>query len=327
MLSDGAGRWDHLTSVERVSLLLSILWVLGIVPLVLWITPADGIGGAVYAGMALICGLMPPAIAWLGLLTMRAMRGVRVEADRLEDAIDALHDVCRQDRQASAEDETVLLKLDEIACAQRDIESALTELRTAREQTVEQTVERTPPAPEPAPPENDDQVALPLDIPVEAPPGGLARSDFVKALNFPQNLDDTAGFTALRRALRDRPAAQVIRAAQDILTLLSQDGIYMDDLTHDMAHPQVWRSFAGGERGRMIAPLGSVRDQSTLDVVATRMKQDAIFRDVAHHFLRLFDRMLTDFAQTATDAEISALSETRTARAFMLLGRIAGIFG
>jgi len=100
----------------------------------------------------------------------------------------------------------------------------------------------------------------------------------------------------------------------------------MDDLTHDMTHPDVWRSFAGGERGRTIAALGGVRDRSALDVVATRMKQDAIFRDVAHHFLRLFDRMLTDFAQTASDTEISELSETRTARAFMLLGRVVGIF-
>jgi hypothetical protein len=56
------------------------------------------------------------------------------------------------------------------------------------------------------------------------------------------------------------------------------------------------------------------------------MKQDTIFRDAAHHFLRLFDRMISQFAETASDAEISDLSDTRTARAFMLLGRVAGTF-
>ena len=56
------------------------------------------------------------------------------------------------------------------------------------------------------------------------------------------------------------------------------------------------------------------------------MKEDPIFRDTAHHFLRRFDRMFQDFEATATDAEITALSETRTARAFMLLGRVAGSF-
>ena len=30
--------------------------------------------------------------------------------------------------------------------------------------------------------------------------------------------------------------------------------------------------------------------------------------------------------RTATDAEIAALADTRTARAFMLLGRVTGIF-
>ena len=37
-------------------------------------------------------------------------------------------------------------------------------------------------------------------------------------------------------------------------------------------------------------------------------------------------QMFQDFEATATDAEITALSETRTARAFMLLGRVAGSF-
>ena len=56
------------------------------------------------------------------------------------------------------------------------------------------------------------------------------------------------------------------------------------------------------------------------------MKQDPIFRDAAHHFLRRFDHMLIEFEKTASDEEIAAMSETRTARAFMLLGRVAGTF-
>jgi hypothetical protein len=56
------------------------------------------------------------------------------------------------------------------------------------------------------------------------------------------------------------------------------------------------------------------------------MKQDPIFRDAAHHFLRRFDKMFSEFERDATDADISDRSNTRTARAFMLLGRVAGIF-
>ena len=36
--------------------------------------------------------------------------------------------------------------------------------------------------------------------------------------------------------------------------------------------------------------------------------------------------MFAEFEVDASDSEISALSETRTARAFMLLGRVAGTF-
>ena len=43
-------------------------------------------------------------------------------------------------------------------------------------------------------------------------------------------------------------------------------------------------------------------------------------------FLRRFDKSFAEFAARATDAEISSLADTRTARAFMLLGRVAGTF-
>ncbi len=100
----------------------------------------------------------------------------------------------------------------------------------------------------------------------------------------------------------------------------------MDDLRPDMARPEVWRRFAEGARGRAIAALGGIRDRSSLALTASRMRQDPIFRDAAHHFLRLFDRMVQDFEPTASDSEITELGDTRTARAFMLIGRVAGIF-
>ena len=100
----------------------------------------------------------------------------------------------------------------------------------------------------------------------------------------------------------------------------------MDDLRPDRAKPEVWRKFAQGERGSAMAPLGGVRDRSSLALAAGRMKQDAIFRDAVHHFLRKFDKTFSEFETTATDEEIAALTDTRTARAFMLLGRVAGTF-
>jgi hypothetical protein len=154
----------------------------------------------------------------------------------------------------------------------------------------------------------------------------LATADFIRALQFPESPDDKAGFRALRAALDDRNVAKLIRAAQDVLTLLAQEGIFMDDLKPDRARPELWRRFAQGERGRGIAALGGVRDRASLALTAGRMREDAIFKDAAHHFLRSFDRIFQEFEKAASDSELSDLAETRTVRAFMLLGRVTGIF-
>ena len=59
---------------------------------------------------------------------------------------------------------------------------------------------------------------------------------------------------------------------------------------------------------------------------ATRLREDPIFRDAGHHFLRAFDKAFVSFEATATDGDLIDLSDTRTARAFMLLGRVTGTF-
>ncbi len=100
----------------------------------------------------------------------------------------------------------------------------------------------------------------------------------------------------------------------------------MDDLKPEMARPDLWRRFAGGERGRTVAAVGGIRDRSSLALTAARMREDTIFRDAAHHFLRTFDRVFQAFEKNATDAELADLADTRTARAFMLFGRVAGVF-
>lgn len=165
---------------------------------------------------------------------------------------------------------------------------------------------------------------LPLDQPTPPPP--LPVADFLQALNFPQTAEDTDGFRALRRALKHPEAAVLIQAAQDVLTLLSQQGLYVDDLAPDQPRPELWRRFGTGERGGIVAGLGGVRDPQALDLAAAQMRNDPVFRDAAHHFLRRFDKMLSARSETLSDSDLVTLSDTRSARAFMLLGRVAGVF-
>ncbi|WP_244888494.1 hypothetical protein [Roseovarius tolerans] len=316
---------DRLTVIEVIAVALSLLWLAGTGLFFLVLAPQDSVDGALQFVIVLIAVFMPVAMIWVGATAARASRVMREESTRLQAAIDAIRDAYLNQNQFLGQtvDKTVSQKLDEIVAAQRKTETTLATFSSVRTHEVEP---RPVLAPAPAPSGADDQVALPLGTPAEEIQAPLSRADFITALNFPESPEDKAGFAALRRALKDRPTAQLIRAAQDILTLMSHDGIYMDDLRPDMARPEIWRRFADGERGRTVAALGGVRDRSSLALTAARMRQDAIFRDAAHHFLRLFDRMVSQFAETATDAEISELSETRTARAFMLLGRVAGTF-
>jgi hypothetical protein len=217
-------------------------------------------------------------------------------------------------------------KLEEIAEKQRRTEDALATFVSSRPRMENRLA--PPPAPVTAPQVDTDtgQASLALGTPPEALAPPVEANDLIRAINFPENAEDEEGFAALRRALADRKVASLIQAAQDVLTLLSQDGIYMDDLRPDLARPDVWRRFAEGERGRPVAALGGIRDRSSLALTAGRMRQDPIFRDAAHHFLRRFDDVLTAVAPRLSDEEIAHFGSTRTARAFMLLGRVTHTF-
>ncbi len=323
---DRPGR-QQVTGIEITAIALSLLWLAGAV-VFLFAAPAggDGIDGLRFI-ITLLAVFLPVAMIWVAATAARAGRVMREESRRLQIAIDAIRQtlIAQQQRGTSQPDGSVAKKLDEIAAITKKTEAALAMFHSSRATAgaARPLIAMVAPSRADAP---EDQGALELGTPAEALSPPLPHADFIRALHFPETAEDEEGFAALRRALKDRKAAQLIQAAQDVLTLLSQDGIYMDDLSPDRARPEVWRQFAQGTRGRVVAALGGVRDRSSLALSAARMKQDPIFRDAAHHFLRRFDQTFAEFAEEASDEEITALAETRTARAFMLLGRVAGTF-
>lgn len=320
---------EGVTAIEVIAIVLSLLW-LGMAAAMFLMTGPEqmfaGEGGALWFILVMLAVFLPVAMIWVAATAARSSRVMREESQRLQVAIDAIrHAYVSQNQSRNAVNEpSVAKKLEEIAAAQRRTDAALSAFYSTR-QMVETVTPKKQPAEAPVA-GDDGQVALPLGTPAEELRAPLEREDFIRALNFPDTADDKDGFAALRRALKDRPTAQLIQAAQDVLTLMSHDGIYMDDLRPDLARPEVWRRFAAGERGRQVAALGGIRDRSSLALTAARMKSDPIFRDAVHHFLRLYDRMISDFAETATDSDLTEFSNTRTSRAFMLLGRVTGTF-
>lgn len=321
----------RLSGPEKAGVIGGGLWLV-VSALLLAIFGVGEIDGAL--GFLLIAQavFLPVALIWIALIVARNLRLMHDEATDLHIALDAIRqDSVKESRTlASVRSEPAAWppEPDKVAAAKQSAPKASPTQSSSRPlpSVLPQRSRAPAPKPKQSTASDDAQETLPLGTQAQDLRPPLERGDFIQALNFPETAEDKEGFGALRRALKDRTTAQLIQASQDVLTLLSEDGIYMDDLRPDVAQPEIWRSFAGGARGRAIAALGGIRDRSALALVGTRMKNDPIFRDAAHHFLRRFDQMFSSFAEDASDSDIVALSDTRTARAFMLLGRVTGTF-
>lgn len=313
---------------ELVATLLALVWVVAVIAYAI-ISPATDGGGLLGVLMTLLVVFLPIALIWAAVTTLRSVRVLRAEAARLQATVDAMRNAYLMSQQSSAAIKPAMeQKLEEVAQVTKEAAGVLATFQTRRDPalTVPSADRKAALVAPPRPALQDEQPALALGTPAEDLRPPLSVSDFIRALNFPEGPDDREGFRALRLALEDRTTAKLIRAAQDVLTLLSQEGIYMDDLRPERARPELWRRFATGERGRTIAALGGIRDRSSLALTASRMREDPVFRDAGHHFLRTFDKTFQDFEKNASDADLAELSDTRTARAFMLFGRVTGTF-
>lgn len=317
-------------SAEVLAFVLSLAWF-GLLVVAFRVLGGRGMVIADALGLVVVAlaVFLPVALIWMAVLVLRAAREMRDESARLEQTVEAMRRGWLREQQAAglALEPTVGAKLDAIAEAQRKTESTLTMFTTRRtapqvshrgEALAGQTQARVDPG--------DAQPVLALENPLPAAEP-IATDDIIRALNFPDSAQDEAGFAALRRVLSDHATAELVRAAQNVLTALSQEGIYMDDLRPDRARPDTWRAFAQGMRGAPVAALGGVRDRSCLALTIGRMRADPAFRDAAHRFLRAFDRRFAEFEAQASDGDIARFAETRSARAFMLLGRVTGVFG
>lgn len=329
MFGRGAGR--GLGAGEVIALILSALWLIAcIVFFVVLGGSSPGASDALRFVMIMIAVALPVAVIWLAASAARSARVMRDESARLQAALNAMRQSFVEAQHAHVlgpRPADLTRKLEEIAEKQRETQDALATFVSSRPRM---DARLAPPPPmrtvSPEVEEETGQAKLAFGTQMEdtAPP--VEPNDLIRAINFPESAEDEDGFAALRRALTDRRIATLIQAAQDVLTLLSQDGIYMDDLRPDQARPEVWRRFAQGARGREVAALGGIRDRSSLALSAGRMRQDPIFRDAAHHFLRRFDEMLAAVEPRLNDEELSRFGATRTARAFMLLGRVTHTF-
>ena len=279
----------------------SVAWLL-LAALFAALAPA-GEGGASW--LVWLTGLvLPLALIWLAVWSARSLSLLRDEAAELRAVLEQMQGQAAQDQPAQGPDAPP---------------ATAAEPRAPRS---------APPAQGRAPaarPGGDGrQASLQLDSPA-APE--LTAPELFFALNFPDGPDDREAIRCLRLALADPALARLIRAAQDVVTLLAGQGVYMDELRIPESDPELWRRFAEGARGDGVAGLAVIEDEAALQTAGHMLRNDEVFRDVAHHFLRHFDRLLGRKAQVEDPQVLAVLTETRSGRAFTLLAQATGMMG
>lgn len=286
---------------------LTALWLVMVAGFWLLGPDAQGSASGLMRLASIMAVLLPVALIWVAVGLAAAIAALRAEAADLRLRLGQMRDTVPQPRPGPG-----------LPPAQ----PARAEARPA-----------TRSAPEPARPaspvaraagQDGRQTAMRFDAPE---PVNVDAADLIRALNFPEGPDDVETIAALRAALRDHDTSRVIRSAQDVITLMAENGLYMDHLQPPEPDPALWRRFAEGMRGPQMQRIAAIEGDGALDLTLAMLKGDEIFRDSAHHFLRHFDLLLTRIGGELDDRQLQQLADTRSARAFMLLGRAANVFG
>ncbi len=316
---------NTLTRSETILAIFGVVWAIGILAYA-FVTLSDDQSWTTIDLVYVVVALFPISLIWIINRGAVQKRDLEDEIDGLTERLVSLRkhvDTIEDGLDPQTESGQLIEKINKIAQAQEKTDTTLAVFMSSRSPEAIALAAETAKPPVQAKPSAQPSL-LPLDM--INPQAPLSHEDFIRAANFPRNAEDRVGFAVLRLALANDKTSPFVQASQDILTLLSQEGIYMDDMSPEKTRPETWRHFGQGKRGKDIALLGGIRDRELLEKVSSRMREDVVFRDAVHHFLRKFDLVFTEFCEDATDDDLGQFSETRSGRAFMLLGRIAGTF-
>ena len=252
------------------------------------------------AGLRLLAAIVPVLLLGYGAAVSLSLREVRAELRQLETSLAKM-------RKAA--------KMRDMGQNLRSHSSPTVSAPQPRAAQLPPATDTPPARPTPA----ETQTQLPFAMQHEPEPTPLSWPDLLEAL-------DMGAGRAMTIAMANQTAGPLIRAAQDVLGLMQTHGFSTAAPGQPDVAPNDWRSFGRGERGGLFLTIETPQSAQILAVIAARLRQDVVFRDAAHHFLRQFDRRMSPLLVAASDDDIATLARTRTARAFVTLGRAVHIF-
>lgn len=154
----------------------------------------------------------------------------------------------------------------------------------------------------------------------------LSWDMLLRALNFPNDENDLEGFTALNLARENNTIFQFLQVSEDFLNLLAQDGIYLDDLKIDPPSVKAWVNFINNKQNEHCKKLTCSGIDEHIKTLKIRLKSDVVFRDTALMLMRRFDKLLQDRLESAEDHQIFKIADTRSGKAFLVVGKISDAF-
>lgn len=151
----------------------------------------------------------------------------------------------------------------------------------------------------------------------------LSLSTVIRALSFANDDNDAEGFEAVDRARDDERIAGILDASQRVLHRLAEIDIFMDNLTPDIATPEVWRLHAANAGDNEISTLGGIAETQVFEQVSDLLEQDPEFREQASLMMHRINEQMLHIIGTADDDQILQFARSRTVLAFILLGNVA----
>lgn len=151
----------------------------------------------------------------------------------------------------------------------------------------------------------------------------LSLHTVIRALSFANDDDDTEGFEAVDQAMDDERIAGILDASQRVLHRLAEIDIFMDNLTPDIATPEVWRLHAANAGDNEISMLGGIAETHVFEQVTRLLEQDPEFREQATLMMRRLNENMLHIIGAADDDQILQFARSRTVLAFILLGNVA----
>ncbi|MEO1331157.1 MAG: hypothetical protein AAFW46_16025, partial [Pseudomonadota bacterium] len=162
-----------------------------------------------------------------------------------------------------------------------------------------------------------------------APPApSLDWEKFIRAANFPDSEDDRETLEALYAVLSDRAAAALLQTAEDVLSTLADLNLFMEDMHVHHAPVELWRAYLIDGESEEVLDIGGVRDPHAIEDVEFALNERPEFAKLAKTFFEQYEAMASRlFDETDDPTWAVELADTRTGRAFMLMGRADGRFG